>query len=362
MAESMPRAMVRMLSNPRAAFDSVIARGGGFNWLFALLFIEMLLERPEAASIAGVRAAAAPFAALSAFLRYSIGAAFFVFAAGVAIHYATRSSGRKIDMEVGAALVTLAWVPHTIWIALSVLLARFGVDHPLMPHTPASELIARGVVWQIGGLLIEYTPVVFFSVLAFRHARRGETVAAPTTLPLKVPAMAGVLVAAVLALNARHVQANWASIRPVTTGDRLPHVHLAGLDGGVLDTDSLHGRVVLVDFWATWCGPCRQTMPVLADIEREYADRAFTLLSVNVEPENRDGVRDFLQENKLSFPVHIDRGSLSDRMHVDTLPTAFLIDARGVVRDIHVGAWGIGTMRKGIESLLEEASASAQAR
>ncbi|MEO1174825.1 MAG: TlpA disulfide reductase family protein, partial [Myxococcota bacterium] len=162
--------------------------------------------------------------------------------------------------------------------------------------------------------------------------------------------------------NARHVQANWASIRPVTTGDRLPHVHLAGLDGGVLDTDSLHGRVVLVDFWATWCGPCRQTMPVLADIEREYADRAFTLLSVNVEPENRDGVRDFLQENKLSFPVHIDRGSLSDRMHVDTLPTAFLIDARGVVRDIHVGAWGIGTMRKGIESLLEEASASAQAR
>lgn len=363
MAESMPRAMLRMLSNPRAAFDSVLERGGGFNWLFLLLFIELLIERRELVSISGMRAFAAPVAALSTFLRYGIGAAFFVFAAGVVMHYASRGQGRKVDMETGAALVTLAWVPHTVWIALSVLVAHLGFNHPLMPHAPARELTIRGELWQIAGLVIEYAPVALFAFFAYRHARRGETGVVPSRLPLVGPVTAGLLVTAVLTLNVRVVRANWDSIRPVTTGDVLPHAHLAGLDGGELDTLHLRGQVVLVDFWATWCGPCRQSMPILADIEREFRDQPFTLLSVNVEPENPQGVRDFLRENDLRFPVHVDRGFLAERMHVDTLPTAFLVDGRGVVRDMYVGAWGTLALRKAIEGLLNEARAStAQAK
>jgi Redoxin. len=95
-------------------------------------------------------------------------------------------------------------------------------------------------------------------------------------------------------------------------------------------------------------------MPVLADIPNEYKDKPFTRLSVKVEPEDPEGVRQFLKENKLSFPVHIDDGRLQSRMHVDTLPTAFFVDSHGHVRDLQVGAWGMGAMRGHIDELVEE--------
>lgn len=354
---SMLGAMLRVLWAPRDAFDAVIARGGGFNWIFPLLALEMLIDRPETAAILGMRLGDAPFAAASTLVRYAVGPAFLVFAAGVALHYASRGRENTLDMEVGAGLVTLAWVPHTVWLAISVVLARVGLDHPLLPHHPVRALAPRGDLWEIMASAIEIAPVAVFTALAYRHVRSGAS-STPRgsprwAAPLALSAAAAVILTS-LATNAAYVRENWESIRPVGSGDTLPQARLSGLSGPALDTESLRGKVVLVDFWATWCGPCRQTLPTLQSMYEALEGEDFVLLSVNVEPDDPEGVRDYLEENELSFPVYVDDRNLQARMHVDTLPTMFLVDRRGVIREMHVGAWGVGAMRKKIERLLAE--------
>ncbi|MEO0814501.1 MAG: TlpA disulfide reductase family protein, partial [Myxococcota bacterium] len=354
-ASPMPAILLRVLWAPKLAFDAVIARGGGFNWLFAILALELFLEQPETAGVLGMRLTDAPVSVLSTFVRYAVGPAFFVFLAGVLAHSLTRSRTQDMDIESWAALFTVAWVPHTVWLSLSVLAERAGFDSILLPHHSARSQLLHGEGYQYLGLFIELAPVLLFGAWAITHTLRRENGHSGGHSRWRIPALAlsAFLVAAALVSNASYVRAHWEEIRPVGTGDTLPAMVLGGLDGDALATESLRGRVVLVDFWATWCGPCRQTLPTLQRLHDELGDD-FVLLSVNVEPEDREGVRAFMTENDLRFPVYVDNGELQRRMHVDTLPTAFIVDRGGVVRDMHVGSWGLSALRGTVEALLAD--------
>ena len=116
-----------------------------------------------------------------------------------------------------------------------------------------------------------------------------------------------------------------------------PDFSLETRGGGRLALDDLAGQVVMVNFWATWCGPCRQEMPHLEALYERYHDLGFTLLGVNVE-EDASGADKFLAETPVSFPILFDpENEVSARYQVVAMPSTVLIDRQGNLRFIHHG-------------------------
>jgi peroxiredoxin len=116
--------------------------------------------------------------------------------------------------------------------------------------------------------------------------------------------------------------------------------HLRDLDGHVLELNKLRqSGPVLIEFWATWCGPCRAVFPELEALRREYADCGLTILGVSVDgPRNVAKVRPFVARERLTFPVAIDLdGRLQQLYQVSQLPTAVLIDTSGAIVYSRVG-------------------------
>lgn len=109
------------------------------------------------------------------------------------------------------------------------------------------------------------------------------------------------------------------------------------LDGPALRLAELRGKVVLVDIWATWCTPCRYSLPAYRDLYEQYRDRGLVIVGVNVD-ESDATVRTFLQGTPLPFPILRDPvGAIPSALDVHAMPTSFLIDQRGAVRLKHEG-------------------------
>ncbi len=97
------------------------------------------------------------------------------------------------------------------------------------------------------------------------------------------------------------------------------------------------GEVVMINFWASWCGPCRQEMPLLEDLHNKYQMMGFTLLGVNVD-EERENAEKLLEQIPVSFPVLFDADSAVSRLYsVKAMPTTILIDRDGQLRVLHKG-------------------------
>jgi thiol-disulfide isomerase/thioredoxin len=121
--------------------------------------------------------------------------------------------------------------------------------------------------------------------------------------------------------NPRRARENFAPDFTVTTAD-----------GEYIDSEDLRGKVVLVDFWGTWCGPCRASIPALASLAKKFSKNPFVLLSVDVGDEAGEW-RAFIAKNKMTWPQHQDRnGKVQRAFQVRSFPTYVLIDHEGVVR------------------------------
>jgi thiol-disulfide isomerase/thioredoxin len=157
-----------------------------------------------------------------------------------------------------------------------------------------------------------------------------------------------VAVAAVLANNLVWIAGHWAEIRPVSRGDVAPSFVLQRADRrDVVRLGDLRGKVVLVDFWATWCKPCRATMPALQRLYTRYHQRGLEIVSINIEGQAAaPRALSFARRLGLSFPVVVDGGRVTSEYHVTTIPHLVLVDQRGVVRGVHRGAGGEGLERE----------------
>jgi peroxiredoxin len=115
-------------------------------------------------------------------------------------------------------------------------------------------------------------------------------------------------------------------------GDRLaPDFELPDLRGRRLRLQDLRGHVVLLNFWATWCGPCQEEMPAMERLARDFADRGLLVVAVNHE-EAQAVVADFVRDHGLTFPVLLDPdGGVAERYRVVGLPTSYVIDHKGVL-------------------------------
>jgi thiol-disulfide isomerase/thioredoxin len=119
-------------------------------------------------------------------------------------------------------------------------------------------------------------------------------------------------------------------------GNPAPSFTLPDLGGRRVSLEQYRGKVVLLDFWATWCGPCRMIMPVLENLQKEYPD-SLVLLAINLQ-ESRDEVREFMREQGLHSQVLLDEeGSVGSQYGAEAIPLQVLIDQNGIVRDILTG-------------------------
>lgn len=111
-----------------------------------------------------------------------------------------------------------------------------------------------------------------------------------------------------------------------------PALALPALDGGTLKLDGLRGKVVLVNFWAVWCPPCRKEMPSMARLAEKLAGRPFTLLGVNVG-ETPEEIRAFLKQVPVNFPIVLDgEGASLKAWNVFAFPTSYVVDKQGRIR------------------------------
>jgi thiol-disulfide isomerase/thioredoxin len=135
-----------------------------------------------------------------------------------------------------------------------------------------------------------------------------------------------------------------------------PEVELHLADGTSLALSSYSGKVVLVDFWASWCGPCKKSLPALDQLYREYRDRGLEVIAVNVD-EDRKAALQFLEGRSSGMHLAFDPKGVAPRAFgVEGMPSSFLIDRKGAIRHSHMGYTEktLAAYRDEIEALLRE--------
>ena len=113
------------------------------------------------------------------------------------------------------------------------------------------------------------------------------------------------------------------------------------------------GKVVLLNFWATWCGPCKIEMPWFVEFQQKYRDRGFSVIAVSMDEEGWDVVRPFMDHLKPNFPVVIGNDEMGEEFGgVVALPTTFIIDREGKIASSHQGLVSKSDYEEEIEQLL----------
>lgn len=162
-------------------------------------------------------------------------------------------------------------------------------------------------------------------------------------------ALSGVLLVAVLTLPAPTAEA-------VDPGERAPDFALPSLTGeNKLSLRSYRGKVVYLDFWASWCGPCLVSLPKLEELRQDFPERDFQILAINLD-RDLEKAREFLREHRVGYPSGSDpEGRLPETFGLDTMPSSYLIDRNGVVRYVHRGfrADDVDEIRERIRELVE---------
>lgn len=143
-----------------------------------------------------------------------------------------------------------------------------------------------------------------------------------------------------------------------------PDFELQNVTGGTLKLSSLRGKVVLLDFWATWCGPCRASIPHLNTLYSEHQDDGLEIVGVSVD-QGRGGlsgaelVQKFGEKTRMDYPtVMADAAVVSAYGGIRSIPTAFLIDQQGKIRKRYVGLQPKHVFEKAVKDLLAEGASS----
>lgn len=148
------------------------------------------------------------------------------------------------------------------------------------------------------------------------------------------------------------------SVWAVQEGEPAPAVSMPSLtNSSTLELSQLRGKVVLVDFWASWCGPCRKSLPLYNDLKKQFAGQPFEIMAVSVDASKDDALA-FLQKFPLDYLVGWDStGKLPEAYAVPGMPTSYVISADGVVKHIHKGFHDgeIAALQQEIKALLPKA-------
>lgn len=129
-----------------------------------------------------------------------------------------------------------------------------------------------------------------------------------------------------------------AMFRQAKDRSPAPDFALKDADGATVRLSDYRGKVVLLNFWATWCGPCKIEIPWFIQFEKQYKDQGFAVLGVSMDEDGWKVVKPYIEQHKLNYPVLLGDEDVSKTYGgIDTLPTTLLIDREGRMASLHLG-------------------------
>ncbi|MFY4774005.1 TlpA family protein disulfide reductase [Metabacillus sp. RGM 3146] len=124
----------------------------------------------------------------------------------------------------------------------------------------------------------------------------------------------------------------------IAVGNKAPEFELPSLTGKKAGPEDFKGKKVLINFWATWCGPCQEEMPLLKSFQEKNPDIKILTVNVTANESSVEAVRNFIKKRNLTFPVALDyEGTTSGNYHVFAFPTTYFLDQNGVIQKIVKG-------------------------
>jgi peroxiredoxin len=150
------------------------------------------------------------------------------------------------------------------------------------------------------------------------------------------------------------------SLKSETQRKQAPNFSLKDANGNPVNLADYRGKVVLVNFWATWCGPCEAEIPWFIEFEQKYKDRGFAVLGISMDDDGWKAVRPYIASHKINYPIVIGSEVVSQQFgDIDSLPTSFVLDRQGRIATNHVGLVDKRDYQNEIVALLQDSKSAA---
>ncbi len=147
-----------------------------------------------------------------------------------------------------------------------------------------------------------------------------------------------------------------ASVKQEHERKAAPQFLLKDGDGRTVQLSDYRGKVVLLNFWATWCGPCKLEIPWFMEFERKYKDRGFAVVGISMDDDGWNAIRPFMREEGMNYRVLLGNDSVAQLYGgVDSLPTTFIIDREGKIAAVHVGLVSKSSYENDLNALFDSA-------
>ncbi|HWR51368.1 MAG TPA: redoxin family protein [Bryobacteraceae bacterium] len=170
---------------------------------------------------------------------------------------------------------------------------------------------------------------------------------------LKLLVLAAAVGVAIYAFMPKHA-ATSGPVKAASARKAIPEFALPAASGGEWKVADNRGKVILVNFWATWCPPCRRETPELVRIHDKYAQRGFSVVGISLDDNPESVVPRFVEQFKMSYPVLYPTADFGMAAEVQSLPTTVLVDRQGRIARTYLGAVSEDMLAGDIEQLLQE--------
>jgi peroxiredoxin len=140
---------------------------------------------------------------------------------------------------------------------------------------------------------------------------------------------------------------------PAIAADPAPNFSLKTGDGKVVELSKLKGKAVVVNFWATWCGPCRSEIPGMLEVYDKYKSKGLEIVGISLDRDGWKVVTPYVEKTKMTYPVVIgDEGIVKAYGGIEAIPTTFIVDRKGNIAEKHIGYMSRDDFEKKVKKVL----------